>query len=241
MPDESHVFDLLPAYAIGSLDADEAGQVAEHLLSCLICRSESYAFQTIAEQLSLAVPPVTPSTEVRERLMQRIQAARVPQLVPAQAVGRPMLERLLPVWGLASLALLIVLGAFGLMLWQRLDHLEFITSAGGMRAIPLSGTDQVPGATGFVIVGADGRSGALIVDELSPLGEDKQYQLWLVRDGERTSGAVFSTDENNYGGTRIKAPDSLLEYSAVEITIEPAGGSPQPTGTIVLGGPLFNP
>jgi anti-sigma-K factor RskA len=76
---------------------------------------------------------------------------------------------------------------------------------------------------------------------LPPLEAGKEYQLWLIRDGQRTSGAVFSTDENHYGGTRIRAPLSLLEYSAVGITIEPEGGSSQPTGTQVLSGPLFNP
>ncbi|HKZ02469.1 MAG TPA: anti-sigma factor [Pyrinomonadaceae bacterium] len=241
MPDETHVFDLLPVYALGSLDADEADQVEEHLLSCWICRSESHAFQTIAEQLSLALPPVTPPADLRERLMQRIQVAHAPQRIPDHAVRRPLLDRLLPVWGLASLACIIFLGAFSLALWQRVNHLEFVTSPGGMRAIPLSGTNEVPDATGFVIVGADGRNGALVVDALPPLGEDRQYQLWLIRDGERTSGAVFSTDEQSYGGTRIKAPNSLLEYSAIEITIEPADGSPHPTGMVVLDGLLFNP
>jgi len=52
---------------------------------------------------------------------------------------------------------------------------------------------------------------------------------------------VFSTDEKSYGGTRIRAPRSLLDYSAVGITIEPTGGSPQPTGNQVLGGPLRTP
>jgi anti-sigma-K factor RskA len=79
------------------------------------------------------------------------------------------------------------------------------------------------------------------VDGLPSLDEEHEYQLWLIRDGERTSGAIFSTDENSYGGTRIRAPLSLLEYSSVGITIEPAGGSQQPTGERVLGGPLVLP
>ena len=97
------------------------------------------------------------------------------------------------------------------------------------------------GATGFVLISANGDDGALIVDGLPPLGEDQEYQLWLIRDGERTSGAVFSTDERSYAGMRIRAPRSLLEYSAVGITIEPAGGSAYPTGAQVLRGTLRTP
>ena len=240
MSEETHVLDLLPAYALGSLDAGEASYVEAHLLSCWICRAESNTFQNVAEQLSFAAPVAAPSPDLKDRLLQRVQA-RLQQPVPAQASRRPWLERLLPVWGLVSLCLIIALAAFNLSLWQRLNQLEFITSPGGMRAIPLSAPDAASSATGFVIVSGDGENGALVADGLPPLGIDQQYQLWLIRDGQRTSGTVFSTDEESYGGMRIKVDGSLLEYSAVAVTIEPAGGSPQPTGVQVLGGPLFNP
>jgi len=241
MLDDTHVLDLLPAYALGSLDTDEADRVKEHLLSCWICRAESSTFQDVAEQLSFAVPAVAPSPGLKDRLLQRVQAVRPQPRLPAQATRRPWLERLLPAWGLASLGLILALAAFNLSLWQRLNQLEFITSSGGMRALPLSAMDAASEATGFIIVSGDGDNGALVVDGLPPLDADRQYQLWLIREGERTSGAVFSTDEDNYGGTRVRVAGSLLEYSAADITIEPTGGSSQPTGISVLGGSLFNP
>src|SRR5688500_16404800 len=225
MFNETHVLDLLPAYALGSLASNEANQVEEHLLSCWICRIESTAFHTVAEQLSFAAPAAAPSPDLKDRLMQRLQMARPQQPVLAQRSRRPWLERLLPVWGLASLGLIIALAAFNLSLWQRLNNLEFLTAPGGMRAIPLSATDEAPGATGFVVVSRDGGEGALVVDGLPPLGADREYQVWLIRDGKRVSGAIFSTDEENYAGMRIRVPGSLLEYSAVEVTIEKAGGS----------------
>ena len=70
---DDHVLDSLPAYALGSLDAAEARPVEDHLASCWICRSELNAFQTVAEQLSLAAPSAVPSPELKARLMQRVQ------------------------------------------------------------------------------------------------------------------------------------------------------------------------
>jgi anti-sigma-K factor RskA len=195
----------------------------------------------VAEQLSFAAPIAAPSPDLKERLMQRVRTAPAEQRAPVQTAKRPWLERLLPVWGLASLCLLIGLAGSNLVLWQRLSQLQIGTTSLGMRAVPLSAPVTGSTATGFVLISADGEDGALIVDGLPPLKEGQEYQLWLIRDGQRISGAVFSTDENNYGGTRIRAPRSLLDYSAVGITIEPEGGSPAPTGTQVLGGPLFNP
>jgi anti-sigma-K factor RskA len=243
MSDQTHITDLLPAFAVGSLDADETRRVEEHLLSCWLCRDESRSFQLIADELSFAAPAVAPSPDLQDRLLQRVQSARAKERKPSPAprTARPLLERLLPVWGVASLFLIFALAGASLLLWQRVDRLEFATSPGGMRAVPLSPPDAVSGATGFVLISADGEDGALVVDGLPPLGESQQYQLWLIRDGQRTTGAVFSTDEKNYAGTRIRVPGSLLEYSAAGITIEPAGGSEYPTGTQVLGGPLFNP
>ena len=241
MSEERHVLDLLPAYAIGSLDAEEVGLVEEHLLSCLLCREESNDFEAVAGHLSFSAPAVTPSRDLKDRLIQRVREAQPQPPVSTPELPRPLLERLLPVWGLASLLLIMALAGFSFFLWQRLDRLEFSTSPGGMRAVPLSATDAAPLATGFVLISADGEDGALVVDGLPSLGEEQEYQLWLIRDGERTSGAVFSTDENDYGGTRIRAPLSLLEYSAVGVTIEPAGGSSHPTGQQVLAGPLRIP
>jgi len=241
MFDESHVLDLLPAYALNSLESEEVRRVEEHLSTCLICRNESRAFQAAADQLSFAAPVAMPSPVLKERLMQQIQATRPKPRPPVQAPARSWLERLLPAWSLASLVLIVALAGFNFLLWQRINHVEAFTSPGGMRAVPLLAAASASQATGFVLISEDGDSGALVVDGLPPLGESQQYQLWLIRDGERTSGAVFSTDERNYGGTRIRAPRSLREYAAVDITIEPTGGSTQPTGEKVLGGPLSAP
>jgi anti-sigma-K factor RskA len=241
MSDEAHVLDLLPAYVLSSLEADEARRVEEHLSTCLICRNESRAFLATADQLSFAAPASMPSPALKERLMQQVQATRPQPRATVQPPARSWLERLLPAWSLASLMLIVALAGFNVLLWQRLNHLEAFTSPGGMRAVPLLASTSASQATGFVLISAEGDNGALIVDGLPPLGEKQQYQLWLLRNGERTSGAVFSTDEKNYGGTRIRAPRSLLEYTAADITIEPTGGSSQPTGEKVLGGLLINP
>ncbi|MGQ0602918.1 MAG: anti-sigma factor domain-containing protein [Anaerolineales bacterium] len=246
MSDDAHVFDFLPAYALSCLDDAEAHQVGEHLTGCLICRTELRAFQTIADQLALLAPGVASPANLKPRLLERIRTTRPTVQVespPARraAMPRALMRRLLPAWGWISFVLILALSAANLLLWQRVNRLEIATAPGGMRAIPLNATDTAPSASGFVIVGVEGRSGALVVDQLPPLSPEWQYQLWLLRDDQKTSGAIFSTDESGYRGVRIEAPSSLFEYAAVDITIEPVGGSPQPTGAQVLSGPLFNP
>jgi len=239
MMEEPHVPDSLPAYALGSLDAPEAKIVAEHLAGCHICRSELRAFHEVAGQIALTAPQAEPARDLKPRLMERIHS-----LNQQQARPKPWLTgRLIPIGAMAMVGLLLIgtLAVSNLILWQRLDQLEVLAGPLGMRAIALQNTDAAPTASGFVIVSADGEEGVLVVDELPELDAQREYQLWLVRNGSTTSGAVFAVDESGYRGMRIEAPQSLLTYSSVFVTIEPVGGSIEPYGEHVLAGSLFNP
>ena len=82
----------------------------------------------------------------------------------------------------------------------------------------------------------DGDHGTLVVDGLPVLTEAEQYQLWLIRDGERTDGGVFSVDRRGYGSMWVHADEPLDSFDSFGVTLEPAGGSPGPTGPRMLGG-----
>ena len=133
---------------------------------------------------------------------------------------------------MASLVLVIALIASNLWWWRQTSQ----TSV--MRTVTLSGTETAPQASGTVIMSVDGDHGALVVDGLAVLDADHQYQLWLIKDGQRTSGGVFSVDDEGYAVLWVSAPASLSSFDAVGVTVEPAGGSPSPTGEKVLGGTL---
>jgi anti-sigma-K factor RskA len=90
----------------------------------------------------------------------------------------------------------------------------------------------------MLVISRDGEHGTLVVDKLPPLDEHQQYQLWLIDDGTRTSGGVFSVKEDGYASLWVGAPKALGSYKRFGITIEPEGGSPEPTGIRVLAGDL---
>lgn len=238
MTGNPHVLESLPAYALHSLDEDEARQVSEHLAGCQICRAELNAFQNVAHQVALAAPDAMPSENLRRRLIERIGETKSTRR-PRDVFRAP--GRLIPMGGLIGALLIFALLASNLLLWQRLNNLEVLSGPMGMRAITLQNTESAPTASGFVIVSSDGLEGVLVVDELPTLDANHEYQVWLEKNGTITSGAVFPVDETGYRGLRIEAPQSLLSYSSVRVTIEPLGGSDSPTGDTVLNGSLFNP
>jgi anti-sigma-K factor RskA len=239
MTNDFHVFESLSAYVLGGLDENEAQQVAEHLGECYQCRAELDTFQKAADQLVLLVPEETPSESLRHRLMEQV---RGPQMKRATWRRSGLYPRLISAGAIASLVLIVILVISSIMFRQRLDHPMMLRGPLGMRAIALDNTVSAQNASGFVIISADGLNGVLVVDELPVLDpEREEYQLWLEEDGEITSGSVFSVGEDGYRGVRLEAPKSLLNYDSVFITVEPAGGSREPTGEEILEGALFNP
>ena len=241
MPDHNHYEGNLPAYALGVLDEDEAAQVSAHLAGCSACQSELEDYETIAADLSLAAAVSEPPLDLKRRLFDRVQSPRSTADSSSREPRWRMAPRLLSAWGVVSLLLIVALAIGSLFLWQRVNQIEQAYRPGGMYAFSLTGTEILPEAGGYLIAGADGRNGAVIVDKLPPLDSEREYQLWLIKDGEYTSGALIAVDDLGYGGRRVAAPENLLTYSAASITIEPAGGSPHPTGEIVLVGTLTSP
>jgi anti-sigma-K factor RskA len=241
MSDEVHVLESLPAYALGALDETEAKDVRFHLAGCLICRTELQSYEGVAWQLALAGPDTAgPPPELKGRLLERVgRLQRAANDRPASA-SRGWL-RLRPVWGVAAALLILSLTLVNFLLWQRVNNQEVLTGPQGIRAITLYGTEAAPQAGGFIIMGGDGQNGVLVVDEMPQLEPEWEYQLWLIREAESVSGAVFAVDETGYRGVRIESPESLHLYSAVRVTIEPAAGSPQPTGEAVMTGLLPRP
>src|SRR5215207_6993004 len=100
MPDDIHVLESLPAYALGSLDQEEARLVAEHLAGCFMCRAELSEFQTVVDHLGLVVPDVSPPADLKSRLMERV---RGPSRRPSPSTRWHFPQRLLPVGGLVGL------------------------------------------------------------------------------------------------------------------------------------------
>ena len=119
--------------------------------------------------------------------------------------------------------LIVMLGVSNLFFWQQNRQANQPQSE--FRLVKMIGEKSVAEASGVIVISGDGNFGTLIVDGLPVLDFAKQYQLWLIKDGKRTSGGVFSVLDNSYGVLVVNSPESLSVYDGFGVTIEPAGGS----------------
>lgn len=237
-----HVKEYLPGYALGCLEANERRIVEQHLRGCLDCQRELHSYQETAGLLAFSVPQVTPPSEVKEKLMEHVRRTSQREFVPVIGSSwkdsfRQVFTNLAPVWAIASLLLVLILGASNFILWRQVQKVRADLTT-PLRVVALAGTDESPSASGVIVISRDGMHGTIVVDRLKTLSEEQQYQLWLIEDGERVSGAVFSVGKDGYASAYIKSPKPLIDYDGFGVTIEPAGGSPAPTGVKVLGGDL---
>jgi anti-sigma-K factor RskA len=101
----------------------------------------------------------------------------------------------------------------------------------------LKGTGAWTSARGVMVSQTETRALLLVVD-LPPLPADKVYQVWLIKDRKKYNAGWFTVDSTGYGQTVIIPVAPFWEFEAAGITIEPAGGSIDPTGVNVLKGEL---
>lgn len=242
MENNVHVFEMIPAYVLDCLEGEEAQAVEAHLASCTECQAELSSYRELAGQMAYAVPQVDPPPGVKVALMARLET-RI-HSGPSRPVRKSWWQslqesymRLSPAWAIASLVLVGFLVVSNLFLWDQLRELRASRDV-PMTVVALNGTEFAPESSGTIVISRDGFYGTLVVDHLPILDESHQYQLWLIRDGQRTNGGVFSVSDHGYGSIEIESPDPLGSYGSFGVTIEPAGGSPGPTGEKVLGGEL---
>jgi len=236
--DDGHVAEWLPAYALNILTPEETSRVAGHLATCPACRAELRAYLLTVDELPLALAQTAPRPELKDHLMSEIRSRKA-KSVPTSPITiwqrlAVFLRRSAPAW---AMALILVLAVGNLLLWRRLNQVT-TRQATSMRVFALANTADSPRASGSLVLGPSGRYGSLVVDRLPKLDAEHQYQVWLIKDGQRTSGGVFSVGPGGYAAVELHAPVPLIEYQAIGVTVEPAGGSPGPTGAKVLGGDL---
>jgi anti-sigma-K factor RskA len=106
----------------------------------------------------------------------------------------------------------------------------------------MNGLAVNPAGYGKIIWDPARRTAILQVSNLPPAPSDKDYQLWVIRDQVPVSAGVFAIRQpvqETFFRIENLAETNKQSINAFAITLEPAGGVPQPTGPMyLLGNPL---
>jgi anti-sigma-K factor RskA len=103
-----------------------------------------------------------------------------------------------------------------------------------IRIIAMVG-EETPQANAKVVWDTNARQWGIYIFDLPAPPSDKDYQLWYMTKNAKISAAVFRTDEQGRIVLKLTPPpDALADLAATAVTLEPRGGSPQPTGKFYL-------
>jgi anti-sigma-K factor RskA len=256
----------LELYALGALPEAEAAAVKAHVPGCRECAAKLAEALGNVAVLALAAEQEKPAAAVKEKLFARIAAESAATRQAAPEAGRREIvqevKRARASWWnwvlVPATAMLLLLCAElyreNRTLTGELQEAQRIAadfererlhvmglvnalSAKDTETIRLASTkDGIPGSG--AVVRYNKRLGkVLYTAELPALPAGKVYQMWLVP----TSGAPISAGTFMAVGTKRAEPweaevPANSEPKAFAVTVEPAGGVPQPTGKIILLG-----
>ncbi len=235
----------LPAYSLGALDAEELVALESHIATCEDCKAELTGYQAISTGLLHALPPRTPPARLRRNLLTHLPSAskRTGRLMPQ--FDRFSLGQLVnAVVVLALIALNIYSTSQIRELRQQQDALAERMAAEqaaiGMLAFPDTQIHMidpdVQNLTGSALVNKDRPMAVLLLWNLPELDAAQMYQVWLIDQTGKPIGAglFVPASGQRYTTALIQSSAPLGEFIAIGVTVEPAGGSEQPTGDRLL-------
>jgi len=256
-PTREEDFDL---YALGALEGDEKLALESHLAGCAECARTLAEARGRMAMLALAVPRVEPSPAVKQRLMAQVradgEAENRASAVSASTRAPGFFDRwrtaiLVPAFALLAIATVVLwrqnrdldrqlaaLRASAQQQQQQLDearNLDEMMESRDTVTVALAQQPGMPQGSAHVMYNA--KMGMLMYDgEIAPAPPAKSYQLWLVpAAGKPISAGVFNPVNGRADHWMMKLPRGV-EPKEFAVSLEPAGGMPQPTGPMVLIG-----
>lgn len=203
----TEIHDLAAAYALDALDPEDRWTYERHLDTCERCREEVAALRDSATELAYAAEGPEPPPELRERIM---AAARNE---PRTAKVVPLRRRwLFP--ATAGAAVAAACAAVGLGLW-----------ANSLRDGPPQRVVAIQGAPGNLIVSGDRATLVVCLDEAP---STRTYEAWVIEAQRPRPAGIFPG-----GCSSVPLDEPVKPGDVVAVTLEPAGGSEQPTSDVL--------
>jgi anti-sigma-K factor RskA len=238
MTSHDELFDSIAAYALGVLPPAEAQAVEAHLQSCERCRDEYRALRPAVTAVAYSAEAcadastgaVVASPLLKSRIMKHVRAEAAAQPKRGADVASPPTPSAWPVYALAAacLALAIVTGLTNLSLNRRLnrDLAETAAQTQTIADLTAPGAQRYSFAGGEVVTNDDRIYIAMRNLPEPPPG--RVYQAWTLARGAK-SVAPSRIFMPRSGTTVVPLPETAGRTAAVAVSVEPMGGSKQPT------------
>jgi anti-sigma-K factor RskA len=223
----------LAAYALGALQGSDLERLEDHLAECESCRGYLQWLEPAVEVLPASVQQLRPPPSLEKSLMATVRTeakqASETRREERQGFSWPSWRGLAlrPATALAAIGVLAVGLAVGFAI-RGSDEPE-------QTVIAAQATPEAPGPVEATLE-REGDSGTLRVAQMPQLQSDEVYEAWIGRGGQVAPAGTFVLESDGSGTAVVDG--SLEGADSVLVTVEPEGGSEQPTSDPVLEVPL---
>ena len=221
------VDELLGAFSLDALPDDEMKDVRDHLAGC---QQHEGVQDMLATGRSLAFEPEErdPPRSLKARIMREVRGETNVDAVQPVRDNSGIFGWLRPPTFQPALIAVLFVAVIGLAAWvavlQSSTDDAFVRTFGG----------DSP-AVGHLVVVPDEDLAVMNIEGLEPVASDRVYQAWTISDGVAESAGILSVEN---GAVSVAFPLDPSAVDSVAITIEPAGGSSQPTSYPILAADL---
>lgn len=223
------VEELAAARALGALDPAEVIALDEHLATCSEPHPEARSLAGAPELLAAALEPVSPSDELRGRVMASI-AATPQDAEPGEAGPHPLARhggwrdhlRWRPAVALAGVAVLVAasLGAWNLGLQSSISSRDAALREVGAAIEGAEAAYRVTGSAGagYLLVDANGGAKLVVAGLVAP-PTGHIYEVWLI-DADGKPVAVGTADDAAGQLVAIDVERDVAGYATLAVTVE---------------------
>ena len=223
----SDIHALVGAYAVDALDDVERAAFERHLAGCDTCRAEVDGLREAASVVGASAAQ-DPPPGLRDRVLADIENVR--PLPPQTAAAAPHRRRLRPALVAAAAVAALAVGGGVIVAepWADDSSQQQLTVAEQVRAADDAETFSQTlddGAVATVIRSKSLNRAVLVTENMPPAPDGKVYETWLEHDDVGMVAAGLM--ENGQQEVVLEGdPATAIGFG---ITVEPDGGSDEPT------------
>lgn len=236
---QTDVHSLVGAYVLDAVDDLERAAFERHVGDCASCRAELDELRETASRMAdstWSIPPPRLRTDVMAAIHRTRQLPPQDQGPAPRAAGRSRLSR----WAAASAAAVVLAAGTGATVWavqeQRVRDSSAVAAAARVEA---ARTQAILASPDVVVRSAPMRGGGQVTVASSAshdasvvmlgggtgVGPDEAYQLWAQRGDDMVDAGVLAAGAS----TAVRIVEHLPSSDGFGLTLEPAGGSTEPT------------
>ncbi|MFD4366697.1 anti-sigma factor domain-containing protein [Rhodococcus sp. NPDC058521] len=230
------LIELAPAYGLDAVDEEHRREIDRAVADAHPDVRTEFADTVRDTRETMAAQSATTAAQPPEDLLERILDL-LPAAADSAAVAAPTSlgdararrrNRMLAVVGSAAAAVVIAIGTVTVIQSRSTPSDPVTAQIMAADDVRTAVTPIETGGNATLVYSKETNAAMLVMNDVTPPESGSVYQMWLIGDSENPE-SVGIMDQQAVGSSTTAVIENLDQAQKLGFTVEPTGGSPQPT------------